>query len=193
MGTCSDCTAIRTCPHLRRESPEIGCVSRVSEQPLSSPNLAGDADQRDPGRHLALETLREQIIRMVDSTSSSISARTASKLLAAEQAIDAAMTEAAELMAELLKARKDPQSPSVPDEAAREKLRYALESLSEVSALMEDVQAQLGQITSSLRSKNAKRLGKSAITGQFVLAPVGVKSLSDRSESIFRSKDKMAG
>jgi len=75
-----------------------------------------------------------------------VAQRVASKLFATENAIDAAMVEAAELMADMLKARKDIGLSAVVGDRASVKLVEALAALSEARSAMVDMHGELNDV-----------------------------------------------
>ncbi|MFZ4607085.1 MAG: hypothetical protein ACOYM5_12585 [Caulobacter sp.] len=70
----------------------------------------------------------------------------ARKLFATEHALDAAMTEAAELMADLLKARKDLNLSAVVGDAAPSKLVEAMSALAEARTAIVSVHNELNDV-----------------------------------------------
>ncbi|MCF8505022.1 MAG: hypothetical protein K9G59_08915 [Caulobacter sp.] len=75
-----------------------------------------------------------------------VAQRVARKLFATEHALDAAMTEAAELMADLLKARKDLNLSAVVGDAAPAKLVEALSALAEARTAIVSVHNELNDV-----------------------------------------------
>jgi len=75
-----------------------------------------------------------------------VAQRVATKLFATENAIDAAMVEAAELMADMLKARKDIGLSAVVGDRASAKLVEALAALSEARSAMVDMHGELNDV-----------------------------------------------
>lgn len=72
-----------------------------------------------------------------------VAQRVATKLFATENAVDAAMVEAAELMADLLKARKDLGISAVVGDRAASKLAEAMAALSEARSAMVEAHGEL--------------------------------------------------
>ena len=72
--------------------------------------------------------------------------KVARKLFATEAALDAAMTEAAELMAEMLKARKDLHLSAVVGDRASAKLVEALAALGEARSAMVEMHGELNDV-----------------------------------------------
>jgi hypothetical protein len=72
--------------------------------------------------------------------------RVASKLFATENAVEAAMLEAAELMADMLKARKDLGVSAVVGDKANIKLVEAVAALGEARASMVAMHAELAEV-----------------------------------------------
>lgn len=72
--------------------------------------------------------------------------RVARKLFATERSLDAAMTEAAELMADLLKARKDLNLSAVVGDAAPAKLVEAMAALAEARTAIVSVHNELNDV-----------------------------------------------
>jgi len=75
-----------------------------------------------------------------------VAQRVARKLFATEHALDAAMTEAAELMADLLKARKDLNLSAVVGDAAPAKLVEAMAALAEARTAVVKVHNELNDV-----------------------------------------------
>lgn len=75
-----------------------------------------------------------------------VAQRVARKLFATEHALDAAMTEAAELMADLLKARKDLHLSAVVGDAAPGKLVEAMAALAEARTAIVSVHNELNDV-----------------------------------------------
>ncbi len=75
-----------------------------------------------------------------------VAQRVARKLFATEHALDAAMTEAAELMADLLKARKDLNLSAVVGDAAPAKLVEAMAALAEARTAVVAVHNELNDV-----------------------------------------------
>ena len=75
-----------------------------------------------------------------------VAQRVARKLFATEHALDAAMTEAAELMADLLKARKDLNLSAVVGDAAPSKLVAAMSALAEARTAIVSVHNELNDV-----------------------------------------------
>lgn len=74
-----------------------------------------------------------------------VAQRVASKLFATEAAVDQAMVEATELMADLLKARKDVNAPLVFADDVQVKLMDAIAALSSARSAMVGVHGELGE------------------------------------------------
>lgn len=74
-----------------------------------------------------------------------VAQRVATKLFASENAVDAAMVETAELMADLLKARKDLGISAVVGDRAASKLAEAMSALSEARSAMVEAHNELGE------------------------------------------------
>jgi hypothetical protein len=74
-----------------------------------------------------------------------VAQRVVKKLIETESAVDAAFTEAAELMSELLKSRKDVEAPLSFADDAQVKLMDAMRSLSEARTSMIAVHGQLAE------------------------------------------------
>jgi hypothetical protein len=72
-----------------------------------------------------------------------VAQRVATKLFATENAVDAAMTEAAELMSDMLKARKDLALSATVGDAAMAKLVEAISALGEARTAMVTMHGQL--------------------------------------------------
>jgi hypothetical protein len=75
-----------------------------------------------------------------------VAQRVANKLFATENAVDTAMMEAAELMADMLKARKDLGLSAVVGDKASAKLVEALAALGEARSAMVDMHGQLNEV-----------------------------------------------
>jgi hypothetical protein len=75
-----------------------------------------------------------------------VAQRVATKLFASENAVDAAMVETAELMADLLKARKDLGVSTVVGDRAAAKLAEAMTALSEARSAMVDAHNELNDV-----------------------------------------------
>jgi hypothetical protein len=75
-----------------------------------------------------------------------VAQRVATKLFATENAVDAAMVETAELMADLLKARKDLGVSAVVGDRASAKLAEAMTALSEARSAMVDAHNELSNV-----------------------------------------------
>ncbi len=75
-----------------------------------------------------------------------VAQRVARKLFATEHALDAAMTEAAELMADLLKARKDLNLSAVVGDAAPAKLVDAMAALAQARSAVVAVHNELNDV-----------------------------------------------
>jgi chloramphenicol 3-O-phosphotransferase len=91
-----------------------------------------------------------------------VAQRVATKLFATEAAVDQAMVEATELMADLLKARKDVNAPLVFADDVQVKLMDAIRALSEARSAMVGVHGQLGEakLRLGIRTKMAGELEK---------------------------------
>jgi hypothetical protein len=74
-----------------------------------------------------------------------VAQRVATKLFASENAVDAAMVETAELMADLLKARKDLGISAVVGDRAAAKLAEAMSALSEARSAMVEAHSELNE------------------------------------------------
>lgn len=74
-----------------------------------------------------------------------VAQRVATKLFTTEAAVDQAMVEAAELMADLLKARKDVNAPLAFADDVQVKLMNAIRALSDARSAMVGVHDQLGE------------------------------------------------
>ena len=74
-----------------------------------------------------------------------VAQRVATKLFASENAVDAAMVETAELMADLLKARKDLGISAVVGDRAAAKLAEAMSALSEARSAMVEAHGELNE------------------------------------------------
>lgn len=74
-----------------------------------------------------------------------VAQRVATKLFTTEAAVDQAMVEATELMADLLKARKDVKTSLVFADDVQVKLMAALAALSEARTAMVDVHGELAE------------------------------------------------
>ncbi|MDG2529310.1 hypothetical protein P7A99_11205 [Caulobacter endophyticus] len=75
-----------------------------------------------------------------------VAQRVANKLWATENAVDGAMVQAAELMADLLKARKDLGLSAVVGDKASAKLVEALAALGEARSAMVDMHNELSEV-----------------------------------------------
>ncbi|WP_428151129.1 hypothetical protein [Caulobacter sp.] len=75
-----------------------------------------------------------------------VAQRIATKLFATENAVDAAMVEAAELMADMLKARKDIGLSAVVGDRASSKLVEALAALGEARSAMVEMHSELNDV-----------------------------------------------
>lgn len=75
-----------------------------------------------------------------------VAQRVANKLWATENAVDAAMVNAAELMADMLKARKDLGLSAVVGDKASAKLVEALAALGEARTAMVDMHNELSEV-----------------------------------------------
>lgn len=75
-----------------------------------------------------------------------VAQRVATKLFATENAVDAAMVEAAELMADLLRARKDLGLSAVVGDRASAKLVEALSALGEARSAMVEMHNELNDV-----------------------------------------------
>ena len=75
-----------------------------------------------------------------------VAQRIATKLFATENAVDAAMVEAAELMADMLKARKDIGLSAVVGDRASAKLVEALAALGEARSAMVEMHTELNDV-----------------------------------------------
>ena len=75
-----------------------------------------------------------------------VAQRVATKLFASENAVDAAMVETAELMADLLKARKDLGVSAVVGGRAASKLAEAMTALSEARSAMVEAHNELNDV-----------------------------------------------
>jgi chloramphenicol 3-O-phosphotransferase len=91
-----------------------------------------------------------------------VAQRVATKLFATEAAVDQAMVEATELMADLLKARKDVNAPMVFADDVQVKLMDAIRALSEARSAMVGVHGQLGEakLRLGIRTKMVGELEK---------------------------------
>ena len=91
-----------------------------------------------------------------------VAQRVATKLFATEAAVDQAMVEATELMADLLKARKDVNAPLVFADDVQVKLMDAIRALSEARSAMVGVHGQLGEakLRLGIRTKMVGELEK---------------------------------
>ena len=74
-----------------------------------------------------------------------VAQRVASKLFATEAAVDKAMVEATELMADMLKARQDVNASMVFADESQVKLMEAIRALSEARSAMVGLHGQLGE------------------------------------------------
>jgi len=75
-----------------------------------------------------------------------VAQRVASKLFATEAAVDGALSEAAELMTEMLKARKDVKISTVVGDDAAAKLVDAIKALGEARTAMVGVHNELAEV-----------------------------------------------
>lgn len=75
-----------------------------------------------------------------------VAQRVASKLFATESAVDGALAEAAELMSEMLKARKDVNLSTVVGDDAASKLVDAIKALGEARTAMVGVHNELNEV-----------------------------------------------
>jgi len=75
-----------------------------------------------------------------------VAQRVANKLFATENAVDAAMVEAAELMADMLKARKDIGLSAVVGDRASAKLVEALAALGQARSAMVEMHGELNDV-----------------------------------------------
>lgn len=75
-----------------------------------------------------------------------VAQRVATKLFASENAVDAAMVETAELMADLLKARKDLGISAVTGDRAASKLADAMAALSQARSAMVEAHNELSDV-----------------------------------------------
>lgn len=75
-----------------------------------------------------------------------VAQRVANKLFATENAVDAAMVQAAELMSDMLKARKDLGLSAVVGDKASAKLVEALAALGEARTAMVDMHNELAEV-----------------------------------------------
>jgi hypothetical protein len=75
-----------------------------------------------------------------------VAQRVASKLYATEAAVDGALSEAAELMSEMLKARKDVKVSTVVGDEAASKLVDAIKALGEARTAMVGVHNELSEV-----------------------------------------------
>ena len=100
-----------------------------------------------------------------------VAQRVASKLFATERAVDAAMIEAAELMADMLKARADVGISAVVGDRASVKLTQALAALGEARSAVVEMHGELNEVKLRLgiRTKLVGIEDKS--TGQAVSQP----------------------
>ncbi len=91
-----------------------------------------------------------------------VAQRVATKLFTTEAAVDQAMVEATELMADLLKARKDVNAPLVFADDVQVKLMDAIRALSEARSAMVGVHGQLGEakLRLGIRTKMAGEIDK---------------------------------
>lgn len=104
--------------------------------------------------------------------------RVATKLFTTENAIDAAMVEAAELMADLLKARKDLGVSSVVGDRASAKLVEALSALGEARSAMVDMHNELGEVKLRLGVRT-KLIGVEMKTEGALRAPAETTALRE--------------
>jgi hypothetical protein len=98
-----------------------------------------------------------------------VAQRVASKLFATEAAVDGAFAEAAELMSEMLKARKDVSASLVFADEAQVKLMDAMKALSEARTAMVAVHGQLGEAKLRLGIRT-KMAGEATKTGPVFMA-----------------------
>jgi hypothetical protein len=107
-----------------------------------------------------------------------VAQRVASKLFATEAAVDQAMVEATELMADLLKARKDVNASMVFADDVQVKLMEAIAALSNARTAMVGVHGELGEakLRLGIRTKMAGEMEKHLLTAapaQTTLREVG--------------------
>lgn len=95
-----------------------------------------------------------------------VAQRVATKLFATEAAVDKAMVEATELMADMLKARQDVNASMVFADEAQVKLMEAIRALSEARSAMVGVHGQLGEakLRLGIRTKMAGELEKNLLS-----------------------------
>lgn len=95
-----------------------------------------------------------------------VAQRVATKLFATEAAVDKAMVEATELMADMLKARQDVNASLVFADEAQVKLMDAIRALSEARSAMVGVHGQLGEakLRLGIRTKMAGELEKNLLS-----------------------------
>lgn len=75
-----------------------------------------------------------------------VARRVATKLFSAENAVDAALVEATELVSEMLRARKDTHLAATAGDAALAKVIAAISSLSEARTAMVDAHGELNDL-----------------------------------------------
>jgi uncharacterized protein YjcR len=95
-----------------------------------------------------------------------VAQRVATKLFATEAAVDKAMVEATELMADMLKARQDVNASLVFADEAQVKLMDAIRALSEARSAMVGVHGQLGEakLRLGIRTKMAGEIDKNLLS-----------------------------
>ncbi len=95
-----------------------------------------------------------------------VAQRVASKLFATEAAVDQAMVEATELMADLLKARKDVNASLVFADDVQVKLMDAIAALSSARTAMVGVHGELGEakLRLGIRTKMVGEMEKSLLS-----------------------------
>lgn len=95
-----------------------------------------------------------------------VAQRVATKLFATEAAVDKAMVEATELMADMLKARQDVNASLVFADDAQVKLMDAIRALSEARSAMVGVHGQLAEakLRLGVRTKMAGELEKNLLS-----------------------------
>lgn len=100
-----------------------------------------------------------------------VAQRVATKLFASENAVDTAMVETAELMADLLKARKDLGISAVVGDRAASKLAQAMSALSEARSAMVDAHNELNEV--KLRMGVRTKLSGVENKDAYPVAPTG--------------------
>lgn len=97
-----------------------------------------------------------------------VAQRVATKLFATEAAVDKAMVEATELMADMLKARQDVNASLVFADEAQVKLMDAIRALSEARSAMVGVHGQLGEakLRLGIRTKMIGELDKNLLSAR---------------------------